>query len=59
MRNKYRGACVDRLRGRYHLRPLGFRNTEPVPDVDNAAVGNMLALLQEDTTNGILLFFIF
>ena len=28
-----------------------------IPDVDNAAVGNMLALIQEDTTKGILLFF--
>ena len=28
-----------------------------IPDVDNAAVGNVLALLQEDTTKGILLFF--
>ena len=27
-----------------------------MPDVDNAAVGNMLALIQEDTTKGILLF---
>ena len=27
-----------------------------IPDVDNAAVGNALALLQEDTTKGILLF---
>ena len=26
--------------------------------MDNAAVGNKFALLQEDTTNGILLFFI-
>ena len=30
-----------------------------IPDVDNAAVGNIFALLQEDTTKGILLFFIF
>ena len=28
-----------------------------IPDVDNAAVGNDFTLLQEDTTNGILLFF--
>ena len=28
-----------------------------IPDVDNAAVGNALTLLQEDTTKGILLFF--
>ena len=28
-----------------------------IPDVDNAAVGNAVALLQEDTTKGILLFF--
>ena len=28
-----------------------------IPDVDNAAVGNALALLQEDTTKGILMFF--
>ena len=28
-----------------------------IPDVDNAAVGNAFALLQEDTTKGILLFF--
>ena len=28
-----------------------------IPDEDNAAVGNALALLQEDTTKGILLFF--
>ena len=30
-----------------------------IPDVDNAAVGNMLALIQEDTTKGILLFLFF
>ena len=29
-----------------------------IPDVDNAAVGNDLLLLQEDTTFGFLLFFI-
>ena len=28
-----------------------------ITDVDNAAVGNDFTLLQEDTTNGILLFF--
>ena len=28
-----------------------------IPDADNAAVGNDFTLLQEDTTNGILLFF--
>lgn len=28
-----------------------------IPDVDNAAVGNDLLLLQEDTTFGFLLFF--
>ena len=30
-----------------------------IPDVDNAAVGNTLALIQEDTTKGILLFLFF
>ena len=30
-----------------------------IPDVDNAAVGNILALIREDTTKGILLFFVF
>ena len=29
-----------------------------IPDVDNAAVGNAFALLQEDTTKGILLLFL-
>ena len=28
-----------------------------IPDVDNAAVGNTLALIQEDTTKGILLLY--
>ena len=27
--------------------------------MDNAAVGNILALIREDTTKGILLFFVF
>ena len=29
-----------------------------IPDVDNAAVGKLVALLQEDTTKGILLLFL-
>ena len=47
---KMQGSLCDRLRGSNGTSTL-------IPDVDNAAVGNDFALLQEDTTKGILLFF--
>ena len=46
LKNEYRGACIGRLRG-------SNRTSTLIPDVDNAAVGNALALLQEDTAKGV------
>ena len=46
------------LRGSNPTSTLEYSSvTKLEPDADNAAVGNVFALLQEDTAKGILLFF--